>query len=393
MSTFEVPIVRINKVEHHPNADRLSLIYFRDYAVISAKLEDGSHRYNIGDLVTYVPEGAIVPEWLLRCGFWDEEKGRGFLSGSNYDRVKAMKLRGIISQGIMFSTVPTKWNFDLTRKGGVSTESSQYGIVLQDGSVHPVKEGDNVADILGVYKYEPRVPTTMSGEYVGIHGYTPHFDVENIKRYPDVFEDGEPVEFTEKCHGTFCGMTVVPGLFHPEIWCNDTLVYSKGLGAKGLIFKDNEANTSNIYLSMMKKLDIREMLITEYPHQQVTVFGEIYGNGVQDLTYGLKDKTYAAFDIFLGDNNEGRFLDRLEFELFSRKYDLPIVPILYQGGFSKHIMNLYTNGKTVAGNGAHIREGIVIRPMKERRDPELGRMILKSVSDAYLLRKNGTEYN
>lgn len=40
-----------------------------------------------------------------------------------------------------------------------------------------------------------------------------------------------------------------------------------------------------------------------------------------------------------------------------------------------------------------MREGIVIRPVLERRHDALGRVQLKSVSDDYLLRKGGTEYN
>jgi hypothetical protein len=56
-------------------------------------------------------------------------------------------------------------------------------------------------------------------------------------------------------------------------------------------------------------------------------------------------------------------------------------------------MKQYTDGKTTF-DGAHIREGIVMKPTKERVEPELGRVILKSVSEAYLLRKgNITEYN
>ncbi len=53
-----------------------------------------------------------------------------------------------------------------------------------------------------------------------------------------------------------------------------------------------------------------------------------------------------------------------------------------------------TNGKeAVSGEEANIREGVVIRPTEERRELELGRVILKSVSEKYLLRKNATEFN
>lgn len=39
---------------------------------------------------------------LKRLGFWDSEKSKGKLLGSEGNRVKAMKLRGIVSQGILF---------------------------------------------------------------------------------------------------------------------------------------------------------------------------------------------------------------------------------------------------------------------------------------------------
>ena len=33
---------------------------------------------------------------------------------------------------------------------------------------------------------------------------------------------------------------------------------------------------------------------------------------------------------------------------------------------------------------AHIREGLVVRPLQERTDPKIGRVLLKYVSDSYL---------
>ena len=54
----------------------------------------------------------------------------------------------------------------------------------------------------------------------------------------------------------------------------------------------------------------------------------------------------------------------------------------------------HTDGKTVIGNEIHIREGVVNTPLVERRDNALGRVILKSVSANYLLRKGeSTEFS
>ena len=61
MSNFEVLVSKIDDIYDHPNADRLSLVKIRDYVCISAKLDDGSHRYKKDHLVVYVPEDSIVP--------------------------------------------------------------------------------------------------------------------------------------------------------------------------------------------------------------------------------------------------------------------------------------------------------------------------------------------
>jgi len=40
-----------------------------------------------------------------------------------------------------------------------------------------------------------------------------------------------------------------------------------------------------------------------------------------------------------------------------------------------------------------MREGVVVKPLFERYDDEIGRVALKSVSEEYLLRNKGTEFN
>jgi len=76
-----------------------------------------------------------------------------------------------------------------------------------------------------------------------------------------------------------------------------------------------------------------------------------------------------------------------------------MVPVLYVGSYSKTIVDHYTDGmETFSGKKSHMREGIVIKPAVERRELELGRVVLKSVSEKYLLRKGKkgqtvTEFN
>lgn len=121
MSDFAVRVLPVRNVRDHPDADRLSIMDVLGFVTISAKVPTGekivndegvevdvlTHRYRDGDLVVYVGEAAVVPDWLLKPGFWKEDptgetEGKGMLAGSKGNRVKAVRLRGVFSQGIMF---------------------------------------------------------------------------------------------------------------------------------------------------------------------------------------------------------------------------------------------------------------------------------------------------
>lgn len=60
------------------------------------------------------------------------------------------------------------------------------------------------------------------------------------------------------------------------------------------------------------------------------------------------------------------------------------VPILYEGPYDVEKIRALVDGKSTLGSG--IREGIVIKPVKERHVRGLGRAVLKLVSNQYLER-------
>jgi RNA ligase (TIGR02306 family) len=114
MANFEVLLRTVDDVIDHPGADRLSIVKVLGYEAITNKRElaDGSlvARYRKGDAIVYVPEATIVPEALLKqYGYWDDEKGKGMLAGKAGDRVKAIRLRKVMSQGLIsiIRTAPT----------------------------------------------------------------------------------------------------------------------------------------------------------------------------------------------------------------------------------------------------------------------------------------------
>jgi RNA ligase (TIGR02306 family) len=367
MASFNVEVVRLRAVEEHPNADRLELAQVGAYKSIVLK-----GKYQPGDLVAYIPEASVLPDDLI------EEMGlTGRLAGKQANRVKAIRLRGIVSQGLCLEA-REGWN-----------------------------EGDNVADELGIIKWEPPIPAHMSGAVYGAGAdRCMKYDIENWKRYPDILEVGEQVVFTEKIHGTWCQMGLVPEEWshpkHGRFVCS-----SKGMSAQGLAFQpEAEQNVNNLYLRAARGQSVQDKIEAAFSGElgtglPVFLLGEVFGHGVQDLHYGAstaRDERlgFRVFDIYVGRPHHGRYLNDDELDAACDRLGVPRVPVLYRGPFSLDAMAEWTTGKeTVSGNGMHVREGIVMRPVVERRDDlsGLGRVQLKSVSEKYLFRKGGTEFN
>jgi len=390
MATFECKVYKL-KIEEHPNADALELAVVGDYRSIVRK-----GQFKTGDLGIYIPEAAIVPDWLI------EKLGLvGKLAGKNKNRVKAVKLRGILSQGLVLPLDKYPFHTDIDRYGH-DYRDEIVGVELPGDFGATVKfapEGTDVTEFLGITKYEPPIPTQMAGEVFNAFGHTLHYDIENIKKYPDAFFDDDDVVITEKLHGTWCCFG-----FHPEV--DSLIITSKGLSGKGLAFKLNEANENNLYIRALNKtadqtgsniIDRAAYAFGGYDKAKpFYILGEVYGPGVQDLTYGATDIQFRVFDVYQGEPGKGSFFDEDELQMFCDNLVIERVPVLYRGPYKKEIVDMYTNGmETVSGKSANIREGVIVASYSERRpdDPELNRLKLKSVSEAYLLRKNGTEYN
>lgn len=396
MSKFEVLVDKIINVEKHPNADRLSIVTIRGFNCISANVgEDNRPRYKIGDLVIYVPEDTIIPEYLLKKGWFDYEKNRGVLSGKNGDRVKSIKLRGIISTGILFSV-------DTYPEYNPETDF----VLREEYPDLDIREGLDVSELLGFKKYEPQIPLNMAGDVTSISSHWAfNFDIENLLKYPTKF-DNLHVIVTEKLHGTFTGFGYIKGLNNPEVIDNDFVVFSKGLGSKGLVFKNNENTKNNLYIKMFNEYGIKEKLIhlikdiSDIENEDILavwILGETYGKGVQDLQYSENKPIFRWFDIVYEDvNHKRKFIDAIY------KYDflnIPLnniklytVPILYNGIFNREIINELASGTSTL-DGKTIREGVVITPYNEQYDNEIGRLILKLVSKDYTFRKGDvTEY-
>ncbi|MCX4760853.1 RNA ligase (ATP) [Streptomyces sp. NBC_01275] len=354
MSTLRVT-AEVLTVHEHPNADALELAQVGLYRAVVAK-----GAYRTGEAALYIPEQSVLPAELV------EELGlTGRLAGSRSDRVKAVRLRGELSQGIVCRPQALA-GVDLTRAA---------------------EEGTDFAELLGIVKWAPPIPPTMSGDVESAPDLLPWVDIENIQRYPDIFTPGEPVVLTEKLHGSACLLTYL---------ADEGRVYvsSKGFGAKSLALSEDPRN---LYWRAVRGHGVPEAaarLAERLGARRIGVFGEVYGAGVQDLTYGADGRRdtlgYAVFDVSAEIDGTVRWLDAAEL----LDGELPLVPRLFEGPYdSERVLEIATGRETVSGRELHLREGVVIRPTVERYSPVTGgRAIAKAVSGAYLTRKGGTEY-
>lgn len=371
MSKHEVLIYEAT-ILPHPNADLIELCQIGDYLSIVKKGEVIS-----GDLVAYIPEQSIVPSDLLKyLGL------EGRLSGGNKNRVKAVRLRGILSQGLIYKP-QQPFSSDML--------------------------GRDIAEELGVVKWDPPIPAHLRGKAKGVAlPLTVNYDIENIKKWNRHFVDGEEVVVMEKIHGTNVQIGYSPD-YMPEL--KEVLVdgnwwvTSKGLGGRGIVL-DTE-DTENLYVKIatsseygfMEKLkrlfeQERERFeeLAGVKNPPVVFMGEIFGPGVQSgFPYGTKVQ-FRLFDIAVGPRSSRVYVDWNELQRFSEMLSLPLAPVLYVGPYSKEIVLQHTSGReTISGAAMHIREGCVVRPVKERDSGNLGRVILKSVSPEYLTRAGSEE--
>jgi len=341
MSTFACPVVKLDKIGKHPNADTLDITTVEGCPVIFR-----SGDFKEGDLAIYIPVDAVVPETV---------PGTEWLGVGKHRRVKAKKLRGIFSMGLLLpldKTIPEVSN-----------------------GFWP---GNDVAPHLGITKYEEPEPLYMQTEaapHPRTPSYPPVYDMESFRKYHNLFQMGEEVVVTEKIHGTNARF----------VYWEDAMHCGSHKGWKRMDER-----------SLWWKVAMDNDLVEKLRHDPgMIVYGEIYGQ-VQDLKYGAKinELFFRAFDVYhsgVGGLPAGWF-DYLPFTVWCDHMEIPRVPVLYQGPYTGfEALAPLAEGKSTLAD--HIREGFVIKPVEETWNGETGRTIAKLVSESYLLRKGGTEHH
>lgn len=329
MSEFHVQVVRLGKIGKHPNADTLSITQVGGRYPVVLKTD----AFQPGDLAVHIPPDALVKVSRPEFEFLEKQTKSGVY------RVKYSKLRGVPSFGFL---VP-----------------APEGVV----------EGQDVRHLLEVDKFDPGPCYQQGGDIAGSYltlpqeGVVPHYDIEGLRKYESVLRDGEEVVITEKIHGSNGRWVHING----ELFCGSRTKFRK----------------DSVWNRMADKYELGRVL-GENPG--LVLYGEVYGKGIQDLTYGLNEQRVAFFDIY--DTRSGLWWNYDQFEAFCTAHRLPVVPVLYRGPFDLDGAYALAEGTTPLGQSAHTREGIVIKPVTERWDQEIGRVFVKLVGEGYLLRKS-----
>jgi len=333
MGEVNAEVIKISKIENHPNADTLQIITVYDgYPVIIKK-----DSFKVGDLAIYVGVDACVPLSDNRFSFLKKP------------RIKAIKLRGIFSMGLI--------------------------VPILDGE--KFEEGKDVSNELGITRWQPDQDQTLSivGNNIPDPGYMPHYDLEGLLKYKEYFQDGEEIVIHEKIEGQNGR-----ALYHPD----DDQLYV----AAHSCYKKYDPDKLDYWWRPAIEYDFENKLKT-VPY--IAIYFESYGeHGI--YTYGHKKGDCPSVAVFDAKNvKTQRWLDYDDLVALCDKINLPMAPEIHRGLWSASWDRQYLNDNFADGVSvlypAHNREGCVIRTVKNRWVYSVGRMILKMKGETYLLGK------
>ncbi len=342
MSSVIANVVEVEEVLPHPNADRLCLARIKGWQSVIRKHEDGSPEFAPGERVVFIPPDSTLPrEMAERLGVVTYLSERTNIAGERELVVKRVRLRGEPSFGLVIRPADPNW---------------------------PV--GQDVQAHYGIGKFRPPVKFSAGDAEPSHPLFQKYTDIENLRNFPDVLAVGEEVVVSEKIHGTNTRIGYVEGTL---------LAGSHGLQRKRPEPAAMAASTYWFPATLEPVMRLLEEL--RQRHRVAILYGEIYGSRVQSLHYGKRDSLgFAAFDVLVDE----RYLDYDAFAALCQRHNLPTVPLLERGAFSLERTAALSRGKTTLPD-QHIREGVVVKPVVERTDPKIGRVILKYLSDDYLL--------
>ena len=319
-------IKAINQIE---GADSIEKAQVLGWQLVVKKGE-----YKVGDLCVYCEIDSILPD----------KPEFEFLKPRKM-RIKTIKLRGQISQGICFPLS-----------------------ILPEGTENV--EGLNVTELLEVEKFEPPIPACLEGKMKGrLPSFIPKTDEPRIQIWEEIIDKnkGEKCYITEKIDGSSATYFIKDDEF--------------GVCSRNLeLFEDSE----NSFWKVARELDIENKLRSL--NGNFALQGELVGESIQSNTLKLRGQTVFFFNIF--DIDKYRYLDFKELFDTLKQLDLKPVPLVQDDYILANDTNELVElsiGKSLINKDGW-REGIVIRSLTEKRVDSGERFSFKVVNPKFLLK-------
>jgi RNA ligase, DRB0094 family len=335
------------------DADRIELIHIDGWKVVAQK-----GLYKVGDYVVYFEVDSFLPilpqfEWLRPSSYRkNEAMGEGF-------RIKTVKLRGQISQGILMplSEIAAMLSWP-------STEPADIDIDTID-----------LAEKLGVKKWDPFINAPITKQNVAKGNFPGIIRKTDQERWQNLTNDIEALiphmkyEVTEKLDGSsitiyYCNYT------HPGLPERCVGVCSRNLDLKPEGKFWDAANDLGIIGKLIKL------------GKNVALQGELIGPGIQGNKYKLDKHDIYFYDVW--DIDQQTHLDPRARDLFLTALDVKQVPKFTT--MQPNSLDLFEDlwkSKSVYSklNKDTIIEGVVFKA-------ETGSFSFKVINPEFLLKEN-----
>jgi RNA ligase (TIGR02306 family) len=344
-------IQTVNAVEPIPNADAIERIRVLGWWVVVKKSE-----HQPGDKIVYCEIDSLLPErpefeFLRPSSFKPAQTdATGAVILPAGFRIKTVKLRGQVSQGICFPTS-----------------------ILPPSA--PTDEGLDVTELLGMLKWEPPLPVGMGGKVKGqFPGFLPKTDETRVQVLDGVLQRhrGKTFSVTEKLDGTSFTAFLRQGEF--------------GICSRNLWM--DEADDTNIFARVARglKLEERLRLARERLGFDLALQAEVIGPGIQKNKYGLPAVTLRVFNVLNVDAYQ--LLDHAATLAVLSDLQLESVPQLGTLVLNHTVDELVAFSEGVSQLNPKIqREGVVLRPLAEEYDEDIGgRLSFKVINPRFLLK-------
>lgn len=262
-------IRKIAEIKPHMNADALELAIVDGWKVVVKKGE-----FKEGDMAVYFEIDSWVPDEI--APFLSKGKVPREYEGVKGERLKTIKLRGELSQGLLLPTTVL----------GLGT---LLKIKIENGTI----EGADVTDVLNIKKWEKPLNAALQGlargNFPSFIRKTDQERIQNIFNKLTQEQREDLYEVTLKIDGSSTTYYVK----------EDEGVVRTGVCSRNLELKTDESNAGNSFVAMFNKLEMQEKLERVASGGFNLAFqGELWGSGINGNWEGIADHRFNVFDIY-----------------------------------------------------------------------------------------------